>query len=104
MEEPIWCGDFITRQNVCDKWLCDLFQQDGLPASVLSTVKIKGACYEVAAIVEDWRAQSVGGFRCVIDLFQLAIIPSLLYNSETWVQIPGEAEEILETCNYSSLG
>ena len=69
MEEPIRCGDFITRQNVCDKWLCDLFQQDGLPASVLATVKereakIKGACYEVAAIVEDWRAQSVGGFRC----------------------------------------
>ena len=61
-EEPIWCGDFITREKVCDKWLGDLFHQDGLAASVLATVKdreakIKGACYEVAAIIEDWRAQ-----------------------------------------------
>ena len=100
-EEPICCGDFITREKVCDKWLGDLFHQDGLAASVLATVKdreakIKGACYEVAAIIEDWRAQCLGGFRCALDLFQLAIIPSVLYNSETWVQIPAEAVEILE--------
>ena len=92
-EEPIWCCDFITREKV--------FHQDDLAASVLATVKdreakIKGACYEVAAIIEDWRAQCLGGFRCALDLFQLAIIPSVLYNSETWVQIPAEAVEILE--------
>jgi hypothetical protein len=101
VREPIGCCDFITKEKVCDKWLGDLFHQDGLAASVLATVKereakIKGACYEVAAIVEDWRAQCLGGFRCAIDLFQLAILPSLLYNSETWVEIPSEAEDILE--------
>ena len=64
---PILCGNFITKEKVCDKWLGDMFHQDGLAASVLATVrdrdaKIKGACYEVAAIVEDWRSQSIGGF------------------------------------------
>ena len=99
--EPIRCGDFITKEKVCDKWLGDMFHQDGLAASVLATVKereakIKGACYEVAAIVEDWRAQSMGGFQCALDMFQLAIIPSLLYNASTWVEINSEAEELLE--------
>ena len=63
------------------------FHQDGLAACVLATIKdrepkVKAACYEAAAIVEDWRSQCVGGFRSAIDLFELAILPSLLYNSD----------------------
>jgi hypothetical protein len=38
----------------------------------------------------------VGGFCSAIDLFELAILPSLLYNSDTWVQMPKVAEEMLE--------
>ena len=57
---------------------------------------MKAACYEAAAIVKDWRSQCVGGFRSAIDLFELAILPSLLYNSDTWIQMPKAAEEILE--------
>ena len=38
-----------------------MFHQEGLSASVIATIKdreakVKGACYEAAAIVEDWRA------------------------------------------------
>ena len=44
-----------------EKWLGDLISSGGLGASVLATIKaregkVKGACLEVAAIVEDWRA------------------------------------------------
>ena len=35
---PILCGNFITKEKVCDKWLGDMFHQDGLADSVLATV------------------------------------------------------------------
>ena len=99
--EPIMCGDFVTKEKVCDKWLGDMFHQDGLAASVTATIedrepKIKGALYEAAAIVDDWRAQCIGGFRSAVDLWELAILPTLLYNSETWVHIPKVAVDKLE--------
>ena len=53
--------------------------------------KVKGACYETVAIVEDWRAQVIGGFHSAIDLFELAILPTLLYNAETWIGINKES-------------
>ena len=58
--------------------------------------KVKAACDEAAAIIEDWRAQCIRGFRSALDLFELAILPTLLYNAETWVDISREAEERLE--------
>ena len=63
---PIMCGDFVTKEKVSDKWLGDMFHQDGLAASVSATIedrepKVKGAMYEAAAMVEDWRSQCNGG-------------------------------------------
>ena len=98
---PICCGDFITKEKIADKWLGDIFHQGGLADCVIATIKdrepkVRAACYEAAAIVDDWRSQCVGGFCSAIDLFELAILPSLLYNSDTWVQMPKVAEEMLE--------
>ena len=98
---PIMCGSFMTKEKVEDKWLGDMFHQDGLAASVMATItsreaKVKGACYEAAAIVVDWRAQVVGGFMSAINLFEITILPTLLYNDETWVEISKEAEDRLE--------
>ena len=90
----------MTPSRVMDKYLGDMFHQEGLPASVRATIeereaKVKGACYEAVAIVEDWRAQVIGGFRSAIHLFEMAIIPTLLYNAETWIGISKESEEKL---------
>ena len=65
---PLMCGSFEMKVVESEKWLGDLISSGGLGASVLATVearegKVKGACLEVAAIVEDWRAQVVGGFE-----------------------------------------
>ena len=57
---------------------------------------IKAACYETAAIVEDWRDQCVGRFCSTLDLFGRTILPNLLFNSDTWVEVPRDAEEKLE--------
>ena len=99
-KSPIMCGQFKTKEKVVDKWLGDMFHQDGLPASVRATIeereaKVKGTCYEAVAIVEDWRAQVIGGFRSAIHLFEMAIIPTLLYNAEMWIGISKESEEKL---------
>ena len=48
------------------------------------------------AIIEDWRAQVVGWFMGALDLFELAILPTLLYNAETWVGISKDSENRLE--------
>ena len=58
--------------------------------------KVKGAFYEAVVIVEDWRTQVIGGFMSALDLFVLAILPTLLYNCETWVGINKETEERVE--------
>ena len=98
---PIVCGNFITKEKVADKWLGDMFHQEGLAASVIATIddrepKVKAAFYEAAAIVEDWRCQVVGGYLSALDLFELAILPTLLYNAETWMDISKAAVERLE--------
>ena len=99
---PIYCGDFVTKEKVCDKWLGDMFHQGVLAESFIATIKerepkVKAACFEAAAILEDWRSQYVGGFCSATDLFERAMLLSLLYNSDTWVQIPKVAEEMLES-------
>ena len=74
-----------------EKWLGDLILLGGLGASVLATVearegKVKGACLKVAAIIEDWRAQVVGGFESGLMLWETCCLPSLLHNAGTWVE------------------
>ena len=58
--------------------------------------KIKAAMLEAAAIVDDYRSQCIGGFMVAIDLWELAILPSLINNAGTWTDMSKEAEEKLE--------
>ena len=102
---PLMCGNFVTKEKVADKWLGDLFHQDGLAASVLATIndrepKVKAACYEAAAIVDDFRMQCIGGFVSAIDIFELAILPTLLYNADTWVNISKDAVVRLDNIQH----
>ena len=88
-----------TEQKVKDKYLGDLFQSGSdLGASVLSTIrqregKVRAAIRETAGLVEDFRAEQVGGFMMALDLWN---IPTLLYNAETWTEMGKEAEKLLE--------
>ena len=98
---PIKCGEFDVKEKLQDKYLGDVFHNDGLAASVRATVKdrqgkVKAAIMETAAIVEDCRSQCIGGFMAAIDLWELAIIPTLLYNAGTWTEIDDDTIEILE--------
>ena len=57
--KPLLCGSFETKQTPEYKWLGQILSAKGLADSVARTVsskegKIRGACLEIAVIVNDW--------------------------------------------------
>jgi hypothetical protein len=101
-EMPMKCGQIETKETDSDKWLGQYMSAGGLSDSVLKTVearegKIKGACLEIAAILEDWRAQAVGGIETALLLWEACAIPSLLSGAGTWVEISPATERRLES-------
>ena len=98
-------NDFETKPKVMDKWLGEMFHRDGLGASVEATVnermgKVKAAIREVVSVVEDFRIQMVGGSVAAFDLWEAAVLPALLYNSETWVDITPKTVDNLEKLQH----
>ena len=58
--------------------------------------KIKGSIYELRALIEDFRMQAVGGVESAIELYESCIIPSLLSDAATWMEIRKEIEYKLD--------
>ena len=54
------------------------------------------AIIEIMSILNDFRIDTVGGIVAGLEIFNLAIIPALLYNAETWTQMSKESEQKLE--------
>ena len=54
------------------------------------------ACIEMATIVQDIRPQVAGGFLVALRLYKVCIVPSLLYNSSTWTEIPKAVIKIIK--------
>ena len=52
--------------------------------------KIKIGIVETNAILEDLRMQMIGGIIGAIDIWELAFIPLLFNNSDTWLNISGD--------------
>ena len=95
-ENPLKCGDFYTKEKAVEKWLGQYISGEGLADSVAKTIearegKIKGACLEIVAIVNDWRASVVGGMESTLLLWEACCIPSLLHGAGTWVQMSVES-------------
>ena len=107
-EKPIMCGNIKTKEKEADKWLGFWLHSGGLSESVAKTVherikKVKGALYEAVAVVEDYRAVRISGFQTAMDLWEPAILPSLLNNFEVWVEITPETEKQLEDLQFKYL-
>ena len=51
--------------------------------------------YESKAIMEDFRMQATGGMAGAWDIWERAILPSLLANCGSWVKIPKKALKTL---------
>ena len=67
-DKPLMCGNFIKKEKFQVKWLGQILSSLGLADSVLQTVitregNIFGACLEIAVIVNDLRAEMLGGWK-----------------------------------------
>ena len=56
----------------------------------------KKSIYDIRAVVEDKRAESLGGFNLCLEIFESTVQQMLLSSSETWVSIPKKTLKILE--------
>ena len=95
-EAPLMCGNFETKEKETEKWLGQSMSNKGLADSVAKTVesregKVKGACLEIIQIVNDWRAEVVGGMESGLMLWEKCIIPSLLHGAGTWTEMTADS-------------
>jgi hypothetical protein len=99
-EEPIHFGQFPLKIKTEDRYLGHIIKSN-LASSALATVKersgkIKGAALEIKQIVEDFEMQALGGLAAAWDLWERALIPSLLAGAGTWL---GDITQAVHLCN-----
>ena len=80
------------KEKQCEKYLGDMIHSEGNAASVAETVKTRSGkvasyIFEARAIIDDTRINTVGGLKAGLDMWEMAYLPSLLNNCQTWVQI-----------------
>ena len=87
---PLMFGDFVVKERVSDKYLGQVLHSGGLEDSALATVKersgkIKGATMEIKSIIEEFEMQALGVLQAAWELWERALIPSLMSGSGTWL-------------------
>ena len=102
------CGNIETELKQSFKWLGQILSSGGLAESVAATVqsregKIRGACLEIAQIVNDWRAHTVGGMETGLLLWEACCVPSLLSGAGSWTDITKATEKKLSQIQYWGL-
>ena len=100
-ENPLMFGDFVLKEKVFDKYLGQILHGGGLESSALATAKeragkIKGATMEIRSVIEEFQMQAIGGMMAAHELWEKALIPSLLSGAGTWF---GENKETVELCD-----
>ena len=107
---PLMFGSFPMKEKDQDVYLGDILSSEGLGASVEATVrhrmaKVKGAMYEVAAIMADHHMQAMGGMEVAWQIWEKSFIPSLLANCGSWVGVTKTALKTLNSlqCLYCKL-
>ena len=73
----------------------------GLTKSIESTIaerhgRIYGSVLEIKTILEDYRSSKAGGVTSGIMLWEVAVIPSLTNNSETWTNLEKQQVDRME--------
>ena len=87
--------------SVSDKYLGDYIHSAGVSASVDCTIsnrygRIIAGIIETRAIIDDCRVNTVGGLQAGLDYWEIAYLPSLLNNCQTWTNISEETMTKLE--------
>ena len=63
---------------------------------------LKSGAIEVRAVIEDCRSKGLGGLDVGLEIYELAYIPALLNNAQSWVEIDKQTLDKLEDlqCNF----
>ena len=107
-KDPLFCGDIETKLKEKFKWLGQTLSCGGLAESVAATIearegKIRGACLEIAQIVNDWRLHVVGGMETGLLLWEACCVPSLLNGAGTWIEMTKKTEKELNKIQFWGL-
>ena len=76
-------NDFPVKRKDSDRYLGQILHTGGVQASCMATIedrepRIKGAVFEVQSVVQDFKMQAIGGMMAAWELWEKAMIPSLL--------------------------
>ena len=64
--------------------------------TVLKRLKVaKQALHDIRMLMEDKRAQSIGGINVAFKLWRYSVIPMLLYNGDTGVDVLPKTYKVL---------
>ena len=75
-KNPLIYKDNVVKEKTTEKWLGSSINAAGLKESTISTIK------ETISIIEDSRLNCLGALKCAKEIWELAIIPTLLNNAE----------------------
>ena len=88
------------------KCLCDFLcpsLEESVHMTVLKRVGLaKRSIYEIRSIIEDKRADCLGGFNIAIDIWSSSVESMLWTNAETWVNMQKKTLAVLNNL-YSTL-
>ena len=87
----------VSEAKYLGDWICE----GGLSESVVCTVRKRkglaiGAIHEIRCVVEDCRSMICGGIKAGLEIWELAVLPMLLYNAESWIGVTKKTVEDLE--------
>ena len=85
-----------------EKYLGDYISTFGATDTALTTVKKRhskamNAIREIKTVIEDCRAEVVGGILTGLEIWEVAVIPYLINNCDTWAYMPQTALDILDS-------
>ena len=88
-ENPLFLKGEKIKEEQFEKYLGDQIHSDGLKQSTATTIDKRywiamSAVLEISAILDDFRVHIPGGINSALNLWELAVIPMLLNNADTW--------------------
>ena len=87
--------------KVQTEFLGDRIHEEGVSKSAEATVKrrygrIVNTMIEISEFIKDFRLNSIGGLKSGLMLYEMVIVPSLLYNCDTWFFMNSHTIKTLE--------
>ena len=96
----ILCGKPMQEVNII-KYLGDYLSvslEDSVYQTVLKRAGIvKQSIYEIRAIIEDRRANQIGGINLAFEMWDAAVIPMLFFNSESWTNMSRKTFKVINS-------